>query len=186
MHETAVRLYEAAKALKGISEPTALARAMHISPQALNNWERRGISAEGILAAEEFIGCESLWLKSGRGDMRCVAATGGTLAESEGDGYRVIPDSTISAVVIGIQSVLRAAGLPREQLGDRKTLAAAIRGTPASFDETTIVEELTEMLAESKDSIPSVSPEFVADIFLKRLRQAIKSSTPKSRTKPVK
>ena len=69
MHATTTRLYEAAKAIKGITEPAALARAMNISPQVLNNWERRGISAEGILLAEETIGCESRWLKTGAGSL---------------------------------------------------------------------------------------------------------------------
>jgi len=184
MHETAVRLYEAAKALKGLSEPTAVARAMNISPQVLNNWERRGMSAEGILAAEEFIGCESRWLKTGAGSMH-GAMPPRLATESEAD-YRVISDATITAVVVGVQSVLRAAGLPREQLGSRKDLAAALRGTHNRFDETTIATELSEMLSESRSSIASVDPALVADIFVQRLRQAIQTKPAKSNTRRVK
>jgi hypothetical protein len=42
---------------------------MNISPQTINNWEDRGISNEGLLRAQEQIGCDAIWLRDGNGTM---------------------------------------------------------------------------------------------------------------------
>ena len=69
MHPTMARLYEAASTLRGIAGQSNLADALNESPQTLNNWERRGISKRGALAAAQVIGCNPQWIISGAGGM---------------------------------------------------------------------------------------------------------------------
>ena len=69
MHPTMERLYEAASTLRGIAGQSNLADALNESPQTLNNWERRGISKRGALAAAQVIGCNPQWVISGLGGM---------------------------------------------------------------------------------------------------------------------
>lgn len=69
MHETAKRLYEAAKTLRNIEGQSAVARLLNASPQVLKNWEARGVSKLGMLTAQRLIGCSATWLETGVGDM---------------------------------------------------------------------------------------------------------------------
>ncbi|WP_308142845.1 hypothetical protein [Burkholderia pseudomallei] len=86
VHETVERLYHAAKELKGVEGPANVARLLNESPQLINNWERRGMSAAGMIRAAPLIGCRADWLKSGDGRM----ADAGSLKET-------LQDSNISA-----------------------------------------------------------------------------------------
>ena len=70
MHETMKRLYEAAEQIHGITGQSALASYLNESPQLLNNWERRGMSKNGIFKTAERIGVNAAWLLSGEGAMR--------------------------------------------------------------------------------------------------------------------
>ncbi|MCP1121677.1 S24 family peptidase [Robbsia andropogonis] len=72
MHETMTRLYLAAKELKGVSGQSAVAELLNNSPQALNNWESRGMSQRGMLLAEDVIGVRAQWLRSGEGPMTAL------------------------------------------------------------------------------------------------------------------
>jgi len=65
MHETAKRLYEAAKNMKGVEGQSAVARLLNESPQNLNNWEARGVSKQGAIKAQAIIGCDANWILNG-------------------------------------------------------------------------------------------------------------------------
>jgi len=69
MNEQMIRLYSAAKTLQGINGPSAIAKLMNVSPQTVNNWEDRGISNDGLLKAQESVGCDAIWLRDGTGKM---------------------------------------------------------------------------------------------------------------------
>lgn len=69
MHETMRRLYEAARTLRGANTPSEVSRLLDTTPQVVSNWEKRGISKEGLLTAQEKIGCRAEWVKYGRGFM---------------------------------------------------------------------------------------------------------------------
>lgn len=69
MHETMRRLYLAAETLRGWRGQTFVAAKLDLSPQALNNWESRGMSKGGMLAAQSVIGCSANWLATGIGEM---------------------------------------------------------------------------------------------------------------------
>ena len=71
MHDSAIRLYLAAKQLGGISGQSAVARALNESPQTVKNWETRGVSADGAISAELTFNCRAAWVKVGDGLMRC-------------------------------------------------------------------------------------------------------------------
>lgn len=69
MHIQMTRLYEAAKALKGIETQAEVARAFNTSSQTINNWEARGISKAGLISAQAILGCSATWLETGEGAM---------------------------------------------------------------------------------------------------------------------
>lgn len=69
MHDSAVRLYQAAKQLRGVSGQSNVARLLNESPQTVKNWEVRGISDGGAIRAEGVFGCRAYWLTTGEGDM---------------------------------------------------------------------------------------------------------------------
>jgi DNA-binding transcriptional regulator YiaG len=75
MHETAERLYQAAKELLRITGQSAVARILNASPQTLKNWESRGVSKAGMLDAERLIGCSATWIETGHGRMRLEKAS---------------------------------------------------------------------------------------------------------------
>lgn len=70
MHETAVRLYEAAEQLQRTTGQSAVARLLNESPQVVKNWETRGVSKAGVIKAQAIIGCSATWLATGAGPMR--------------------------------------------------------------------------------------------------------------------
>ncbi|MGZ9713920.1 hypothetical protein ACXX82_24285 [Glaciimonas sp. GNP009] len=70
MNEQMVRLYHAANALRGLNGQSALAKLLNVSPQTVNNWEDRGISNDGLLKAQEAVGCDAIWLRDGIGKMQ--------------------------------------------------------------------------------------------------------------------
>ncbi len=74
MHPSMARLYTAARELKGVVGQSAVARLLITSPQAIKNWEQRGVSQKGAIAAQMLIGCNAAWVIEGTGDM----ATGGS------------------------------------------------------------------------------------------------------------
>jgi len=69
MHESMERLYQAARELRGVTGQSAVARLLHASPQTVKNWETRGVSREGAIRAQEFIGCSPSWITEGKGRM---------------------------------------------------------------------------------------------------------------------
>ena len=69
MDKSTERLYQAAKELKSLKNPSQVARAFNTSPQTIKNWETRGISKEGLLKAQEIIGVSAQWLETGTGNM---------------------------------------------------------------------------------------------------------------------
>jgi phage repressor protein C with HTH and peptisase S24 domain len=77
MHIQMTRLYEAANTLKGLTTQAEIARELNMSSQTVNNWEARGISQRGLIAAQAVIGCSATWLDTGEGPM-VVAPTSPT------------------------------------------------------------------------------------------------------------
>lgn len=69
IHPSTVRLYHAALALRDVSGQSAVARLLNVSPQTVKNWEARGISKVGAIAAQNVIGCSASWLVLGKGEM---------------------------------------------------------------------------------------------------------------------
>ncbi len=65
MHDTMIRLYQAARDRRGLTSPTEVAKHLNQFPQTLKNWEKRGISHVGMVLAEELIGCSATWLRYG-------------------------------------------------------------------------------------------------------------------------
>ena len=60
------RLYEAAAALTPpVKGQSNLARRIGQSPQTVNNWETRGVSANGATKAQKLLGISSNWIMEG-------------------------------------------------------------------------------------------------------------------------
>ena len=105
MHETMKRLYQAALELKDIDDPgrqSKVARLLNVSSQTVNNWEARGISKEGVLVAQDKIGCLAKWVQSGEGEMSVMNSLGGrpVIAIGDGDplpeGFVQVPEYKVS------------------------------------------------------------------------------------------
>lgn len=64
-----MRLYAAAKDLRRAETKADVARLLNVSSQNIYAWEERGISSEGLLLAQEHIGCNAIWLRDGTGEM---------------------------------------------------------------------------------------------------------------------
>ena len=75
MHEQMKRLYEAAKVLKHVYGQSELPRLFNVSPQTIHNWQARGISKQGMLKAQEMVGCSASWLETGMGQMSLIQAS---------------------------------------------------------------------------------------------------------------
>ena len=69
MHTTMKRLYEAVEQIRGITGQSEVGRLLNMSPQTLNNWEVRGMSKTGMIAAQSIFGCSATWLATGEGAM---------------------------------------------------------------------------------------------------------------------
>jgi len=69
----------------GYRGPTALANALNMSEQVVNNWGRRGVSKSGAMAAQDLFGCSANWVISGVGQAKVsdapVARAAPSLAE---------------------------------------------------------------------------------------------------------
>lgn len=111
MNSQMSRLYAAAEKLKGITGQTEVAKLLNISPQRLNNWETRGISAEGLLDAQKIIGCDANWLKDGSGEMVLTRA---------GNVLQLVrkPDEVEIPQYIGIGGSMGAGLLLKDQPGE--------------------------------------------------------------------
>jgi phage repressor protein C with HTH and peptisase S24 domain len=70
MNDQMKRLYLAAETLKKIRGQSALARFLNASPQTLKNWESRGVSSQGMVSAQELLGCSAVWIETGKGKMQ--------------------------------------------------------------------------------------------------------------------
>lgn len=95
MNAQTERLYLAAKTLHQVDGSSAVAKLLNVSPQTVNNWEERGISNDGLLRAQELMGCNAIWLRDGSGSM--------TNAGSD-----VSADEIIELVALYQQSTARA------------------------------------------------------------------------------
>lgn len=73
IHPSVQRLYSAARELRDVTGPSAVARLLGASPQTMNNWESRGISEGGALKAQQVIGCDANWVLHGNGLMEFKA-----------------------------------------------------------------------------------------------------------------
>lgn len=79
MNEQMARIYEAARAsgkLASGAEQASLARLLNVAQQNVNNWESRGPSKEGVLAAQHALGVNATWVLSGNGPMFVAGAAG--------------------------------------------------------------------------------------------------------------
>ncbi len=69
MHPTTQRLYAAARSMRDVTGQSAVARLLDVSPQAMKNWEARGVSEGGALKAQRVIGCDANWVLTGEPQM---------------------------------------------------------------------------------------------------------------------
>ncbi|WP_342049908.1 MULTISPECIES: LexA family transcriptional regulator [unclassified Cupriavidus] len=135
MHATMVRLYEAARSLKGLETPTDVARALNQSQQTVNNWERRGMSRLGMLEAQKMLGCSATWLQTGKGSMTYDAAvrTGSDTASGLHTRIKLLLDEPD----VQPHAVAKAAGVSQETV--RKWLSGDLE--TISLDQAVGVQE---------------------------------------------
>lgn len=69
MDITMQRLYAATQELFQVNTQTGIAHLLNTSPQVVKNWEKRGISNQGILDIQEKLNVSSNWVKTGKGEM---------------------------------------------------------------------------------------------------------------------
>lgn len=129
MHETMKRLYLAANELHALEGQSAVARKMNLSPQRLNNWEARGMSKNGMLIAEQTIGCSALWIETGAGNMRAA----GAISPSSNTQYESKPGQSNAEDGPEIGRLIRIPVVGMAQLGDNGYLAEL--ETPTGFGD---------------------------------------------------
>lgn len=79
------RLYEAARRCDPpIEGQSAVARALGESPQTVKNWEQRGVSQRGLVAAQRTFSADAAWIATGVPTPKPSDATGGA---SDGISY---------------------------------------------------------------------------------------------------
>ncbi|MFV0409488.1 MAG: LexA family protein, partial [Paracoccus sp. (in: a-proteobacteria)] len=107
MHPSMARLYQAIKAISGKEGPTEAASFLGLAgPQLVHNWEKRGVSRDGLLAAHRK-GINPLWLTDDVGEMLGSPAPGrGTEASN-------VRHAAIGSRAIPVISSIQAGG-PRE------------------------------------------------------------------------
>lgn len=120
MHETAARLYLAAKELRDVEGQSAVARLLNESPQTLRNWEIRGVSSQGAVKAQLAIGCDAAWLLGGVGEMQRKAAGNSGIdvfarPETRTDFHTIRPHKIHVVPVVGQGS---AGDMPERVWGD--------------------------------------------------------------------
>ena len=106
MHEQMARIYEAARAsgmLMSGPEQANLARLLNVAQQNVNNWERRGPSKEGMLAAQNVLGVNATWVMTGEGAMFTTSAPAKASTEPEPAKaqpwpFRTIPEDQLRAL----------------------------------------------------------------------------------------
>lgn len=90
MHATMTRLYSAfSEAAKGMNPAaktgqSALARKLQTTPQAVKNWETRGISQRGAQSAQTILGVNATWILNGTGAMFVGGEKLPTVSQSAG------------------------------------------------------------------------------------------------------
>lgn len=154
MHPQMERLFTAALDLRGADNPSAVARLLEESPQTVHNWERRGISAAGLLKAQKRVGCRAEWLATGQGQMvGGVEETAAVymLADAEYAPVRFIK-LRLQAGVTGFATeqnpeeeppiVFRRDWLARKGYQSQKLIAVRVKGSsmePSLFDGDTVL-----------------------------------------------
>lgn len=135
MHATMVRLYEAARSLKGLETPTDVARALNQSQQTVNNWERRGMSRPGMLEAQKYLGCSATWLQTGKGSMTYDGSlkTGSDTASGLSERVKVLFDESD----VKPHAVAKAAGVTEDTVS--KWLSGEVQ--TISLDQAVGIQE---------------------------------------------
>ena len=89
MSASYVRLLLAAEQLLGWESAAEISRGLTLagyktSEQTMTNWQARGVSAKGCLAAARIIGCRAQWLEFESGDMTDIGKSGLRAAQTNG------------------------------------------------------------------------------------------------------
>jgi len=92
IHESVQRLYIAAKELRDVTGQSAVARLLEVVPQVVKNWEKRGISETGALAAQRILGCNANWLLDGFQQMSSQTWLPDQPAQGEPSNLATLPD----------------------------------------------------------------------------------------------
>ncbi len=159
IHETAQRLYAAAKQLRDVEGPANVARLLNESPQLLNNWERRGMSAAGALKAASALGCRAEWLRTGEGEM----VDAGGLKESLRGG-KISKDQTD-------QQKSKPLPAPTPAIQERA------KAFVAAFTEATTNNQVSpELMTALEGMLAAGTSNATAAAFAKRSRSAIRAA----------
>lgn len=141
MHEQMARIYEAARAsgmLTSGPEQANLARLLNVAQQNVNNWERRGPSKEGMLAAQHVLGVNATWVMSGEGAMFTTSAQAKAPAALEPANvkpwpFRTIPEDQLRALPESQLNALEGAialAIAQMKLGIQVAPSPPVAATP--------------------------------------------------------
>lgn len=118
IHPSIVSLYAAAR-LRGDTSPALVARALNMSAQRLQNWEERGISKEGALAAQRLYAADANALLEGKFRPMATKSTAPGSSTEDADPLRLQVESltVILSTLIGVTAKHRP--LEGEELARR-------------------------------------------------------------------
>lgn len=105
MHDSMKRLYRAAKDLRNVEGQTNVANLLGQTPQTVKNWESRGVSKHGAIAAEGCIGTRVNWVLHGTEPMLVESgASAGSAENSVDNNFRPLPSSSPVPVISWIRA----------------------------------------------------------------------------------
>jgi hypothetical protein len=124
MRDSYARLLRAASELKGLETPAAVANALDITDQVIQNWKTRGVPANKLNKIEEKIGALPRWIDTGEGDM--------VLSRQPSKSDLTQEQKHILSVMEGIQPEARTALLHAVSLLTKPQSEHGVKEAPAS------------------------------------------------------
>lgn len=164
------RLIYAAKKLKNAENDSQVARVLGVSEQTFWNWHSRGISKEGLIAAEMNIGCSVKWLITGEGPMDINAIEQGASGDNQSGGLAEVVNISIgkkieiernSALfqVLDVKAACGDGAVNSDYPETVRTLVMSLEEAQRLIGSTNKHDHIKIIIASKDSMIPTIFPD---------------------------